>query len=106
MYKDFQKELYNRETYETEQGFVMYNFYEDKSVYIHAVYVKPEFRQKGQVAKFIKDLLINQLGATVATGYVDLTTNNPELALSAWLAVGAKIVEASDKSIVLQKEIK
>ena len=47
MYKDFNKEQFDRDTLECDEGFIIYSKYPDNSIYIHILYVKPEYRKKG-----------------------------------------------------------
>ena len=102
MYALYQKELYGREVFEDEDGFIMYSKYDDNSIYLHAIFVKPEKRRKGAGTNLEKKI-IDSLKPSVAFCYVDLTTNNPTLSLNSILSAGYTIFSASEVSIVLRK---
>ena len=105
MYKEFQKELYNRDVMEFPNGFIVYSAYEDKSAYIHSVYVKADKRSKGRATSYINHL-VKKLELNYLTSYVDLTSKNKDDALAFQLAYGAKIVGSDGTYITLYQEIK
>ena len=105
MYAQFQNELYNRETFEDENGFIVYNSYDDGSIYLHIIFIKPDKRRKDEGTKLYKKL-IDKLKPNVAYCYVDLTTNNPTLSLNSILSVGFEIFSANAETIVLKQEYK
>lgn len=104
MHSDFQREMYGRETIETEKGFIVFNVYEDKSAYIHQLYVKPEFRKKGSGHELEMEI-VKKYKVTKLACYVDCTSDNPEQSLLAILNVGYKITNINGLNIELYKEL-
>ncbi len=102
MYKAFQKEQFGRETIELDEGFITYSCYEDSSLYIHILYVKPEVRSKG-VGQKLEQLLINKYAPKEIYCYVDLTSVNPEISMQAILGVGYKLWQSNNEKIVFKK---
>ena len=104
MWKEFQKEQFNRETLECEEGFVTYSIYDDGSCYIHIMYVSPKYRSLG-IGKRLEQILIKKHNLTSLSCYVDLTSQKPEISLRAIIGAGYKVVSASSEKIVLTKVI-
>ncbi len=105
MYKEVQKELYDRDVYETEHGFIVYQAFEDGSLYLHLLYVKDNLRGNG-VGTQIVDEVVELTKSKVLISYVDLTTKNPELSIKAHLGYGMKIRKSDETSITFYKELK
>lgn len=99
-YINCQYELYGRSTMVSDQGFIVYKAFEDKSIYIHLLYVEPEFRSMG-MGGTLANKLMEHTGATTAYSYVDVTTKDPELALLAQLRYGFKIHSINGNNINL-----
>lgn len=109
-YINCQYELYGRSTMVLDQGFIVYKAFEDKSIYIHLLYIEPEFRSMG-IGGELATKLMKHTGSTTAYSYVDITTKQPELALLAQLRYGFKVHSITDKNINLvytinQEEVK
>jgi len=102
MYKAFQKEQFGRETIEQDEGFIVYNYYEDGSLYIHILYVKPEVRNTG-IGYKLEQILIDKYAPKEIYCYVDLTSDNPELSMQAILGVGYKVWQSNNEKIVFKK---
>ncbi len=98
--------MYGRETAETDHGFIIYKFFEaEKLLYIHSIYVEPQYRKLG-FAKKMEDALIEKYKPAKCLCYVDLETRDPELSLLTILAAGYKIVNTDNLKIVLSKQIR
>lgn len=111
-YSNCQFELYGRSTLVVDQGFIVYKAFEDGSIYIHLLYVEPEFRAMG-VGGELANKLMEHTGSNTAYSYVDITTKDPEIALLAQLRYGFRIHSISGNNINLvytinqrEKEIK
>lgn len=104
MYSDAQRELYNRDVYETDHGFLVYKACEDSSVYLHLMYIDKKVRDNGIASQMI-DEVVELTKATVLVSYVDLTTSNPELSVKAHLGYGFSIIAADATSITFKKEV-
>ena len=91
LYTKYQKELYGRETITVgNYGFMTYVIYEDKSAYVHGIYIDPQFRGLN-AAKQLEDILIEKHDPKSVYCYVDMTTLNPEQSLGCMLKNGYKI---------------
>lgn len=103
-YSNFQKELYGRETIWDDNGFVVYSPKGDGSVYVHAIYVKPESRKKGAASVLMEKIVFKE-NPTLFCSYVDLHTSNYNDAVKIHLAYGFKIYKATSDSILFIKEL-
>lgn len=101
----FDKEQFNRDTIETDKGLLVYNKYEDNSVYVHILYIKPEFRVGGEGKKLI-DMMVDKENPHTIYTYVDINTNNPELSLIAILKGGGIIDSLQSNRIIIKNIIK
>ena len=104
LYANYCKEMYGRDIISDEHGFIVYKAYEDRSLYIHAIYVNEGKRQDGHAYKLEKAVIDKENPSSVFC-YVDLTTNNPDLSLSVILAAGYKVFNTTSESIMLKKEM-
>lgn len=103
MYKEFQKEQFNRDTIEVDNGFVTYNYYpEDHSLYIHIIYVKPEHRNE-DISYNLELALIEKYSPKEIYCYVDFSSENPELSLIAILKRKYKICSSNNEKMILRK---
>ena len=101
------KEKYGAKVISTDEGYILYNAYEDNSVYIRELFVKREARNKG-VGKELEDKLIEKENPNFIFCDIDLESNNPEIALVQIIKkAGYKIdhVTPSGKRIVLYKQV-
>lgn len=104
LYRKYQAELYNRKVISNDNGFILYNVYNDDSLYIHGIYVDSDARGKNAAEKLEAEL-IELHNPKVITCYVDLTTNNPELSLKVILARGYTVYAADQYGIKLMREL-
>lgn len=100
----FQQEQFNRKYAECKDGFISYTIYDDRSLYIYEIYVRPEARRKG-IGSLLEKELIKKERPSVIYCDVDLTCNKPEEALQGILTAGYKIKEATNRNIILCKKI-
>lgn len=105
MFLAAQKEMYGRDVIYNSSTYIIYKLHEDKSLYVHMIYTRPEDRKTGQGKKLLEEL-VSLTEAKSLVGYVDLTTNNPELSIYTHLSYGAKVLKSNPDSIVFYKEIK
>lgn len=105
LYSKYQKELYGRETITHENyGFMTYKVYDDNSIYIHGLYIDPQYR-RFNVSGELEKQVIEKHNPTVIYCYVDMTTLHPEQSLGCIMKNGYNIVECDSTKIVLRKEI-
>jgi hypothetical protein len=104
LYKEYQKDMYDRNVLENEYGFISYKKYDDSSLYVHSFFVSKQYRQLGTARKLYKELLVLEKPSLVSA-YIDLTTVDPELPLKVFLHEGFKIINANETSITIVKEI-
>lgn len=105
MQDKFQEEMYGRLTLETPKGYILYNVYDDNSIYIHQAYIKPEHRSQGAITEMERELIEKYNAKTLAC-YVDCVSNNPEQSLLSVLRAGYKINRINGTSIELVKMVK
>lgn len=103
MYADYCKDMYNRDVLVEEHGFVVYQKFEDNSLYIHALYVDRDKRGDGY-SLYLEEKLIEKETPDVCFCYVDLTTKNPTLSLKLILLGGYEIYESSSQTVSLKKD--
>lgn len=104
LYEGYCKEMYGRDMLYNENGFIVYKFFEDGSLYIHSIYTSPESRGKGAYLE-IEQELIDKVNPKSIFCYVDTTTSNPTLSLKAILKSGYSIFSTTTESIMLKKDI-
>jgi hypothetical protein len=80
MWKEYQKEKYDRDTIENEHGFINYNKHDDGSVYINILYVKKKERDKG-TGKELEKMLIKKEEPTMIFCDIDMESNGWEKSL-------------------------
>lgn len=80
----------------------MYQVYEDRSVYIHELYILDSARKKGLGTK-LESYLLKEEKPSVIYCDVDLLSNDPETALIAFLLVGYKVDECQGNKIIMRK---
>ena len=87
---------------EKEYGYIVYQVYEDKSVYVHELYILDSARKKGFGTK-LESYLLKEENPSVIYCDVDLLSNDPETALIAFLLRDYKIDECRGNKIILRK---
>lgn len=102
--KMYFQEKYGTKFIEHENGYIMYNVYDDKSVYIRHLYIKPEVRNTG-LGKELEDKLIEKENPIAIFCDIDLKANNPEQALGVIMhKANYKIDQVNESFIVMRKE--
>ena len=106
MWKEYQKEKYNREVIESVDGFIVYNRHPDNSVYISELYVTKEARNKGE-GKRLEEILIKKERPALIFIDIDMESNGWELALIQIVrSANYKYDSTIGNRIILYKELK
>lgn len=96
--------MYGRDTLYSDKGYIVYNIHEDKSAYVHQIYIKPEYRRTGAIQE-LEDIIRDKHDVEIVACFVDLKSKNPEQSLMAILSRGYKILSVNTTSIELFKEL-
>ena len=105
LYKLYQLEKYGRIVKENEHGFISYRLFDDSSLYIETLYIKPESRGSGK-AQDLEKLVIQEENPKVIICDIDINSNNCEEPLSKFLHCGYKILKCNSERITLYKKVK
>lgn len=105
MYFDYHKEKYGRDHILTDRGFIVYSSYSDKSVYVHQLYVKPEYRNVGE-GKHLENLLVEKEAPIAILCYVDMESRKWEKALNQFTAHGYRPYKINENRIELIKDLR
>lgn len=105
MYAKFQKELYNREVYYDDTGFITYSCLADGGLYLHNLFIEPSARLNKAGSK-LTDKVIELVKPTCIVSYVDVTTANYNDSIKAHLAYGMNIIKTNETSITFYKDLK
>lgn len=93
LYKDYIKEVFNRECYYNDVCFITYNIYEeDKSISIVDYYCDPEYRSQGIMLEIMTEFFdkFRREGYNKFYGYVDKNNNGWERSEKLMLKFGFK----------------
>lgn len=106
MYADYTKEIHDREVFETDSGFVVYEF-KDETCYIADIFIKKECRRSGIASDLARhvETLAKEKGAKTLLGSIIPTTNGATESMRAMLAYGFRIQSAHENFIWLKKAI-
>lgn len=107
LYPDYIKERLGNEILETDKGFAIYRFTDEKTVYIVDIYVKPEHRRHGvasDIADHIEELARGR-GCTSMLGSVVASANGSTDSIRVLLAYGMKVISSGQDFILFRKEI-
>lgn len=105
MWEEYQKEKYGRKTLRTDKGFICYSSYDDGSLYIDFLFVKPEFRLHGE-GKRLEDMVIEKEQPNSILCEVDLNSQDCEKSLAALIRrADYKILKAESDRIILYKKV-
>lgn len=106
MYNDYIKELHNRETIESDNGFVTYSFEKD-SVYIQDIYVIPNMRKSNEASRLADCIaeIAKSRDIKILLGSVIPSYNNSTASMKILLAYGFKIDSSANNFILLKKEL-
>jgi len=102
--QDYFQEKYNTKVVKDNDGYILYNSYDDGSLYVRQFYIKPGARNKSK-SRIYEKMLIEKETPTVIYCDVDLTANNPEHALRILLIGDYKIDKVYTDKIILYREI-
>lgn len=107
MYKDYvENQSGNRFVFETDFGFITYN-YQEYFLRIEEVYVKPEARRQGNASLFYEmmDELAKERELKTVQGTIIIGTNGSEESLLCFLKNGFKLQYTKGVMIFLIKEL-
>lgn len=109
LYLDYIKERLNKESIIWEgKAFLIYTVNEQlKEAYLQDVYVAPEYRKQGILAKFQDEFedMMKERGCTHILGSVQPSANGSTHGLAYCLKRGYKLLETGDDYIWLRKEL-
>lgn len=107
MIKEYFKELKNLQIYEKENSFTLFRI-QGKILYIHDMYVKPEFRRTGVAYEMADELIevAKDCGCTHVLADVEPSNINSTASIKFILNYGGfTLKQANDNEIILIKEI-
>jgi len=106
MYTDYFKETSNAETIENENGFMVYQIFEDEC-FIKEYYVIPEKRKSSVHIKFFDELakIAKERGCKYFACSVSTKIKDPETPLIFNLKNGFKIHSIENQRILLTREL-
>lgn len=107
LYADFIRERGKELIVENDDGFAMYRYIDEKSVYIIEVFVRRELRKKGIASRFADSIVeeAKAKGCTELLGTVIPSSQWASEAMKAYFAYGMTIKSASEDLIVIRKDI-
>ncbi len=106
-YTDYIAERNERESIETEDGFITFDFLTNDIVYIVDLYVVPEKRRAG-IASKLADLVCQEAlkrGVTTLLSSVDTHTKGAKISHQVMLAYGMKAIRQIENGIYYTKKI-
>ena len=98
LWAEYVKEKYSKESIEEENGFAIYYMIPSNSeLYVEDIYVRPEFRRKGEFISLIKKLVKVAIDneAEKVSCFVYLLSNHPEESMLWILKLGFKVSHAT-----------
>lgn len=100
------KEREGKDIIETEQGFATYYFDED-SVYIADVYVRPEYRNKNVAKDFFETIeeIAKEKGLKECITYADTSAKGYEISKSALLSNSFEIIGFVDNMVFFKRNL-
>ena len=101
-YRDYIAEKKGAVVETFDEGFFVWSVINEHAVFIHDVFVKPEHRRKGLLAKWTAHLM-SKVPESVKFLFAEVDTKDkcPELSLSALLSYGLKIQEIKDNRYIV-----
>lgn len=107
LYSAYIRERTNKDIIEIPEGFVVYEFINNTTVYIEEIFVLPEHRR----SDIARDLANQVLGIAKEKGYskvlgsVDTRARNAEDSIKVLLAYGMTLDSANQNLIIFKKDI-
>jgi ribosomal protein S18 acetylase RimI-like enzyme len=107
MYAEYLKEKTDDHITETTQGFVVYRYMGDVSVYIVDIYILPDFRHT-HVASTMADTIVEEArrkGCIKLIGSVVPSNKNSTASLKVLLSYGMTLKSSTNDFLVFEKDI-
>ena len=108
LYADYILERENSHYYETDYGFVTYRE-EDNHIYLVDMYIKPEYRKKGNGREFVKYMenIAKEWGKNLLITSASLEAKGAETSVKAILACGFKFysINKNDSMLYFSKGV-
>jgi predicted GNAT family acetyltransferase len=107
LYADYVRERTTDSVLETEFGFAVYRYLNEKQVYIVDIYIKPDLRKAGK-ARVIADLICKEAknkGCVDVIGTVVPSMKNSTESIKVLLGYGMRLEASSNDLIMFKKEI-
>ena len=107
MFTDYVKERLGDSSIETEHGFAIYRYPDDKTVYIVDIYIVPKARKQGvgsEMADYIMGIAKNR-GCTRMIGSVVPSAKGSTESIKTLLAYGMRLQSSTNDFILFEKEI-
>jgi L-amino acid N-acyltransferase YncA len=107
LYGQYILERANKHIIENDNGFAVYSFPDNNTVYIEDIYVIPEKRKSMIASEFANRIatLAKELGKTRMLGSVVPTANNSTISLQVLINYGMKLHSCDKNFIVFEKEL-
>ena len=107
LYSEYVKELTSKSVIETDNGFAVYAFPDDKTCYIEDIYIRPDFRKSNEALKIADQIveIAKKKGCTKLLGSVIPTNANSTASLKVLLAYGMSLDSATTNFILFSKGI-
>ncbi len=107
LFADYFHEKTDKHFYETDNGFILYSFPDDKTLYIEEIFVTKEMRRKHQSHELTDEVIKigKSKGCKYLLGSVVPTAKDATLGLKACLGHGMELLSADKNIIFLRKEI-
>ena len=107
MYSKYLAERTDKTMLETDKGFIIYSFPDEKTVYIEDIYTIPDHR-KSHIASELADQIISlakEKGCTRALGSVVPSAKGSTISLKVLLSYGMELNSSSNNFILFSKEL-
>lgn len=106
LWSEYFKERLDRETLETEEGFLTYKI-TGEACELFDIYVRPDKRREGVAWQLVNEVSRKALeaGAKRLIAYVWFDARSPEDSMQAQIAYGFKLHHSDGQKIILVKEI-
>ena len=104
--EEYYKEKYNCKVIKNDNGILLFEQFDDNSIYIHVLYVTPKQRNK-EIGYGLEQELIRSFNPSSIYCDIDKTSNGWEEAVAKFIhKSGYKVCEVTDSKIILFKELK
>lgn len=107
LYKQYTEERTDKFVLETDKGFALYSFPDEKTVYIEDIYTSPDNRFRHTATDLANEIssLAKSKGCTRMLGSVIPTAKNSTESLKVLLAYGMELNSSTNNFILFSKDI-